>query len=93
MAALALDHAGQDGGDAVGDADQVDGDDLVHVDRAVIQARGFGADAGVGDQKVNGTELGLQLACCLLQGVGIGDVGLGPGEAFLLRLHLFGQGV
>ena len=79
MAAAALDHLGKHGRHTVGDAEQVDLDLSVKVLGTEIEGRIVPADARVGDQDVDRTQLAAQVERGVADCPGIGDVGDPPG--------------
>ena len=86
MAAAALAHAGDDGVDAVDDADEVDAN--VRVDLGGVEGVGGGAaaDAGAGDEQVRGAELRLEAADGVADGGEVGHVGDGAGDGLAVEV-------
>lgn len=80
MAAAAAAHAGQDGIDAVDDAEQVDLQDGVDLLGGELGGPRLAADAGAGDQHVDRAEAVFQLADGGAGGGQVGDVGPGGGQ-------------
>jgi hypothetical protein len=65
MPAPPLAHAGQHGRDAVGDAGQIDVDDLLDVVGPQVLGGCLDADPGAGDEELNGSETAFHvLDCC-----------------------------
>ena len=87
VAAAALTHAGQDGVDGIGDADEVDLD----LGREVLAAEALGrrldTDAGAGHHQVRGAELRFELRHGGAHGRQLGDIDDGTGYGFAFQLR------